>query len=107
MVKVTFIEHDGTRHDVEAKSGVSLMEAARMNNVPGILADCGGACACATCHVMVQGDWMAKLCDISEEEEAMLEFGLEERSETSRLSCQLEVSEDLDGIELQLPESQV
>ncbi|MEM6583497.1 MAG: 2Fe-2S iron-sulfur cluster-binding protein [Pseudomonadota bacterium] len=107
METVIFIEHDGTRHEVDAKAGVSLMEAARMNNVPGILADCGGACACATCHVMVPSESAADLVDISDEEEAMLEFGLEERTENSRLSCQLTVSEELDGIELQLPESQV
>lgn len=107
MIKVKFIEFDGTEHQVETKSGTSLMEAARMNNVPGILADCGGACACATCHVMVESEWLAMLPEISAEEEAMLEFGLEERTDASRLSCQIPVSDDMDGIVLRLPESQM
>ncbi len=106
MVSVTYIEHSGEEHVVEVKPGVSLMEGARMNNIPGILADCGGACACATCHVMIDADWLTSLRDISPEEEAMLEFGLEERTESSRLSCQLQACEELDGIVLRLPESQ-
>ncbi len=106
MINVKYIEFSGAEHEVTASPGVSLMEAARMNNVPGILADCGGACACATCHVMVAPDWLGRLPEISDEEETMLEFGLEERTEASRLSCQIEATEALDGIVLRLPESQ-
>ena len=106
MINVTYIEFSGAEHEVTASLGVSLMEAARRNNVPGILADCGGACACATCHVMVEPDWLGRLPEISDEEETMLEFGLEERTEASRLSCQIEATEALDGIVLRLPESQ-
>lgn len=106
MINVKYIEFSGTEHQVEAKPGTSLMETARMNNVPGILADCGGACACATCHVMVEPKWLDQLPTISDEEEAMLEFGLEERAEESRLSCQIPVTAALNGIVLRLPESQ-
>ena len=107
MVTVKYIEFDGTEHEVEAEPGKSLMEAARSNNVPGILADCGGACACATCHVMIEPAWLERIPKIAEEEEAMLEFGLEERTEGSRLSCQISVTRELDGIVLNLPESQI
>ncbi len=106
MINVTYIEFSGAEHLVEAKPGLSLMEAARMNNVPGILADCGGACACATCHVMVEPEWLGRLPEITDEEETMLEFGLEERTGASRLSCQIEATESLNGIVLRLPESQ-
>ena len=106
MINVTYIEFSGAEHKVEAKPGLSLMEAARMNNVPGILADCGGACACATCHVMVEREWLGGLPEITDEEETMLEFGLEERTAASRLSCQIEATESLNGIVLRLPESQ-
>ena len=106
MINVTYIEFCGTEHDIEAQPGVSLMEAARSNNVPGILADCGGACACATCHVMVDPEWLSRLPEVSEEEDTMLDFGLEERTGMSRLSCQIQATEALDGIVLRLPESQ-
>lgn len=106
MINVKFIEFSGTEHEVEAEPGATLMETARMNNVPGILADCGGACACATCHVMVEPDWLDQLPAITDEEEAMLEFGLEERTEASRLSCQIPVTDALNCIVLRLPESQ-
>ncbi|MDE0062271.1 MAG: 2Fe-2S iron-sulfur cluster-binding protein [Gammaproteobacteria bacterium] len=106
MINVTYVEFNGAEHEVEAKPGVSLMEAARSNNVPGILADCGGACACATCHVMVEPEWLGRLPSVSEEEDTMLEFGLEERTEASRLSCQIQATAALDGIVLRLPESQ-
>ncbi|MCY4426375.1 MAG: 2Fe-2S iron-sulfur cluster-binding protein [Halieaceae bacterium] len=106
MVKMKYIEFSGAEHVVEVKPGTSLMEAARMNNVPGILADCGGACACATCHVMVEPEWRDRIPAISDEEEVMLEFGLEERTEGSRLSCQIPATEELNLIVLRLPESQ-
>ncbi len=107
MACVKFIEFNGTEHGVRVEAGISLMEAARTNNVPGILADCGGACACATCHVMVEPEWLPLLPEISAEEDSMLEFGLEERTATSRLSCQIPVTDALDGIVVRLPESQV
>ena len=105
MIKITFIEHAGAVHDVEAKPGLSVMEAAVKNNVPGIDADCGGACACATCHVYVDPDWMARTGARSAMEESMLEFA--EGVETnSRLACQIRISDDLDGLVVRLPESQ-
>ena len=107
MVAVTFLEHDGTEHRVEGRDRHSLMEAARDNNVPGILADCGGACACATCHVMVAEPWQEKLPEILPDEEMMLDMGLEERAANSRLACQITLSDELDGIVVQMPESQI
>lgn len=107
MISVTFIEHDGTPHTVSGKVKDSLMEAARDNNVPGILADCGGACACATCHVMVNEEWWDKLPQPAPDEDSMLDLGLEERTSRSRLSCQITLTDELDGIVVQLPESQV
>lgn len=105
MAKVTFIEHNGKTHVVEAQNGNSLMEAATKNNVPGIDADCGGACACATCHVYVDEAWLSKLNPMGTMEESMLDFA-ENVKPNSRLSCQIPVTEDLDGIILNLPESQ-
>ena len=105
MPKVTFIEHDGTRHEVDAVSGLSLMEAAVNNSVPGIDADCGGACACATCHVFINGEWGAKLEEKGDMETSMLDFA-EGTKETSRLSCQIKLTDELDGIVAELPESQ-
>ena len=105
MPKITFIDHDGTARDVEAKNGTSVMEAAVQNMIPGIDADCGGACACATCHVYVQGDWMAKLGAKDDMEESMLDFA-EDVEDNSRLSCQILMSDALDGITVKTPESQ-
>lgn len=105
MPKITFIDNDGTARDVEAKNGTSVMEAAVQNMIPGIDADCGGACACATCHVYVQGDWMAKLGAKDDMEESMLDFA-EDVEDNSRLSCQILMSDDLDGITVKTPESQ-
>jgi len=107
MIAVTFIEFDGTEHVVEGKEKQSLMEAARDNNVPGILADCGGACACATCHVMIGDEWSPRLPEIAVDEESMLDLGLEERTPQSRLSCQITLTEELDGIVVRMPESQI
>lgn len=105
MVKITFIEHDGSEHDVEAEQGLTLMEVAVKAGVPGIDADCGGACACATCHVYVGSDLFEKLDSMSAMEESMLDFA-SERQETSRLSCQIGVSPKLDGARINLPEFQ-
>lgn len=105
MPKVIYIDHEGTSREVEAKAGTSVMEAAVQNMIPGIDADCGGACACATCHVYVQGDWMSKLKDKDDMEDSMLDFA-EEVQDNSRLSCQILMSDDLDGITVKTPEAQ-
>ena len=105
MAKITFIEHNGNRHEVEAAQGMSVMEAAVKNMVPGIDADCGGACACATCHVYVEANWLEAVGERSEMEEDMLDFAFDVR-ETSRLSCQIKVSDKLDGLTVRVPEKQ-
>ena len=105
MAKITYIEHDGTEHTVDAKVGNSVMEGAIKNNVPGIDADCGGACACATCHVYVDEAWRAKTGEKSAMEESMLDFA-EGVEPNSRLSCQIKVSDELDGLVVRMPESQ-
>ena len=105
MPKVTFIEYNGTAHSVEAKDGQTIMEAAVTNMVPGIDADCGGACACATCHVYVENDWPNKLDPRDDMEESMLDFA-ENVEDNSRLSCQIRMDDKLDGITVRLPETQ-
>ena len=105
MAKITYIEHDGTEHVVDVKNGLSVMEGAVKNNIPGIDADCGGACACATCHVYVDEAWRAKTGEKSAMEESMLDFA-ENVEENSRLSCQIKVSDELDGLTVRMPESQ-
>ena len=105
MASITFIEHDGTQHEVAATEGISVMENAIQNGVPGIDADCGGQCSCATCHVYVKADWFAKTGAIGDMEESMLDLN-PERQETSRLSCQIPFTNDLDGLTVDLPEFQ-
>ncbi|NNC38350.1 MAG: 2Fe-2S iron-sulfur cluster binding domain-containing protein [Acidimicrobiales bacterium] len=105
MPKITYIDSEGTSREVEAKNGTSIMEAAVQNMIPGIDADCGGACACATCHVYVADEWASKLSPKDDMEESMLDFA-EEVQENSRLSCQLLMSDELDGIVVTTPESQ-
>ena len=105
MPKITYIEFDGTEHVVEVKKGLSVMEGAIKNNVPGIDADCGGACACATCHVYVDEAWRGKTGEASAMEESMLDFA-EGVEPNSRLSCQIKVSDALDGLVVRMPESQ-
>lgn len=107
MITIKFLEHDGTEHLVEGRPKQSLMEAARDNNIDGILADCGGACACATCHVMIGGEWAEKLPSMKDDERFMLEIGVEDPTADSRLSCQISLAEELDGLEVRLPESQI
>ncbi|MFT6490349.1 MAG: 2Fe-2S ferredoxin [Parvibaculaceae bacterium] len=102
---VTFIEDDGTEHKIEGEDGLSVMEAAVNNMVPGIDGDCGGACACATCHVFVDQDWMSKLAPQDDMEKSMLEFA-EGVVDNSRLACQIKLSDALDGLVVRLPESQ-
>lgn len=105
MPRITFIEHDGIEHVVEAEAGLSVMKAAVNDMIPGIDADCGGACACATCHVHIDSNWMARVGTPDEMEEAMLEF-VSEPGAGSRLSCQIRVSEALDGLVVRLPKQQ-
>jgi 2Fe-2S ferredoxin len=105
MPRITFIEPDGFRHEIDAPVGVTLMEAARQHGVQGILALCGGACACATCHVYVEKEWLPKLAEREEMEEGMLESAWQPR-DNSRLSCQIHVSADLDGLVVRVPQRQ-
>ena len=105
MAKITYIENDGKAHIIEVKPGQSVMEGAVKNNIPGIDADCGGACACATCHVYVDDAWADKTGKASVMEESMLDFA-NDLQPTSRLSCQIIVSEALDGLIVRMPENQ-
>jgi 2Fe-2S ferredoxin len=105
MAKITYIEFDGQEHVVEVRNGLSVMEGAIKNNVPGIDADCGGACACATCHVYVDEAWRDQVGGPSAMEESMLDFA-EGVEPNSRLSCQIKVSDALNGLIVRMPESQ-
>lgn len=105
MATITYIEHDGTEHPTEVEPGLTIMEGAVRNNVPGIDADCGGACACATCHVYVDAAWLAKTGQRSTTEESMLEF-VNGVADNSRLACQIKVTDELDGLRVTMPESQ-
>ena len=105
MPRVTYIEFNGTEHIVEANSGDSLMETAVSNEVPGIDADCGGGCACATCHVYVDDAWLAQTGEASPMETSMLQLA-EGVGDNSRLSCQISLNESLDGLVVKMPESQ-
>ncbi|MFS4438741.1 2Fe-2S iron-sulfur cluster-binding protein [Paracoccaceae bacterium GXU_MW_L88] len=107
MVKITYIEHDGKEHVVDVAPGLTVMEGARDNDIPGIEADCGGACACSTCHVYVDPSWTDKLPAKDMMEEDMLDFAYAPDPETSRLTCQLKVTEDLDGLVVRMPEKQI
>lgn len=106
MPRIIFVEHDGTEHEIEAQSGLSLMNAAIDNLVPGIDADCGGECSCATCHVMVRDAWTAKVGKPNDREESMLDLN-PERQDNSRLSCQVPVTDELDGLTVDVPEFQM
>jgi 2Fe-2S ferredoxin len=107
MAKITFIEHNGTAHTVEVANGRSVMQAAVDNNVPGIDADCGGECACATCHVYVDAAWLpvTGLPAPGSQEASMLSFAAVKQDD-SRLSCQLTVTDALDGLVVRMPEGQ-
>jgi 2Fe-2S ferredoxin len=107
MAKITYIEHSGKEHVVEVSNGLTIMEGARDNNIPGIEADCGGACACSTCHVYVDSAWTDKLPAMDGMEEDMLDFAFEPKPGQSRLTCQLRVSDALDGLIVQMPERQI
>ena len=105
MAKITFIQPDGSQQVVDAAPGVTAMEAARLNKVAGIEAECGGACACATCHVYVDAAWAGKTGKAAAMEEDMLDFAFDVRPE-SRLSCQMKVTAELDGLILRVPGKQ-
>jgi len=105
MAKIKYIEFNGKEHEVDVPDGWSVMEGAVKNLIPGIDADCGGACACATCHVYVQEPWLEKLDAKSDMEETMLDFA-QELQPNSRLSCQIKVSPTLDGLTVKMPKSQ-
>ena len=105
MAKITYVEFNGKEHVVDVKTGLSVMEGAVKNNIPGIDADCGGACACATCHVYVDESWLAKTGSQSAMEESMLDFA-ENVEPNSRLSCQIKVTDALDGLVVRIPERQ-
>ena len=102
MPKITFIEHDGTRHTVDAELGSTVMETALRNDVASIVAECGGGCTCATCLVHVDEAWFAVVGPPSSEEEEMLDSAFEVKP-TSRLSCQIKVTDELDGLIVYTP----
>jgi 2Fe-2S ferredoxin len=105
MAKITFIQSNGTEQTVDGIPGMTVMEAAIKNMVPGIDADCGGACACATCHVYVEPDWVEKAGKRSTMEEDMLDFAFDVR-DNSRLCCQIKIGPALDGLRVRVPEKQ-
>ena len=107
MAKITYVEFSGKEHVVEVANGLTVMEGARDNGIPGIEADCGGACACSTCHVYVDEAWVDKLRKREVIEEDMLDFAYEPDPVRSRLTCQLKVSDALDGLRVQMPEKQI
>ena len=105
MPKITYIEHNKKSHTLKVANGLTVMEGAVQNNIPGIDADCGGSCACATCHVYVDKKWFDKLSKKESAEEDMLDMAFEPQS-LSRLSCQLTISDALDGLVVKLPSKQ-
>ena len=105
MTKIVYIEHNGKSHSIDVQNGLTVMEGAVQNNVPGIDADCGGSMACATCHVYVKEEWFNKLPKKEDGEEDMLDMAFEPKK-FSRLSCQLTVTDELDGLTVQLPSKQ-
>lgn len=107
MAKITYVEHGGTEHVVDVAPGLTVMEGARDNGVPGLDADCGGACACSTCHVYIDADWIEKLPQKDPMEEDMLDFAWEPDPASSRLTCQIKVTEALDGLIVRLPAKQM
>ena len=106
MAKITYIENNGKSHTVEVAEGLTVMEGAVQNNIPGIDADCGGGMACATCHVYVKDEWLDKINKKSEGEDDMIDQAYEPKK-NSRLSCQILVSPEIDGLEVHLPIKQV
>ena len=107
MAKITYIEYSGTEHVVDVPNGLTVMEGARDNDIPGIEADCGGACACSTCHVYVDPAWIDKIPPREAMEEDMLDFAFEPDPARSRLTCQIKVTDALEGLTVQMPEKQI
>lgn len=107
MPKVTYRQQDGSEQTVDVKVGTSVMLGALSNGIDGIEAECGGSCMCATCHVFVDEAWLEKLPKVQLMEDEMLDDTAEERQSNSRLSCQIEMSDDLDGLVVQMPETQI
>ena len=105
MAKINFVDHSGETRTIDADAGSTVMEVAIRNSIPGIEAECGGACACATCHVYVDDAWMERVGAPTPMEEDMLDFGFDVRP-NSRLSCQIKVTDDLDGLVVSTPERQ-
>ena len=105
MPKITYIEHNGKSHTVEVPKELSVMEGALQNNIPGIDADCGGACACATCHVYVDEKWFDKLQKKEDAEQDMLDMAFEPKK-NSRLACQITATDELDGLVVKVPSKQ-
>ena len=106
MIKVTYIQPDGSQATVSADAGASVMETAVDNDIAGIVAECGGACSCATCHVYVDTAWLDRLATPDPQEDGMLDCVIDRRA-NSRLSCQIELSEELDGLVVEVPETQL
>ncbi|WP_192258246.1 2Fe-2S iron-sulfur cluster-binding protein [Mesorhizobium caraganae] len=106
MIKITYVEHNGREHTVGVPEGGTVMEGARDNGIPGIEADCGGACSCATCHAYIDSAWIEKLPAKQPMEADMLDFAYEPDATRSRLTCQVRVTEALDGLVLHMPERQ-
>ena len=105
MPKITYIEHNGKSHQIEVANGLTVMEGAIQNNIPGIDADCGGSCACATCHVYVDEKWLNKLSKKEDSEQDMLDMAFEP-NKFSRLSCQITVTDELEGMGVKMPSKQ-
>jgi 2Fe-2S ferredoxin len=105
MPKITYIEHNEKTHTVDVPNDLTVMEGAVQNNIPGIDADCGGACACATCHVYVDEKWFDKIEKKDDAEQDMLDMAFEP-NKFSRLSCQISVSDELDGLVVKMPSKQ-
>ena len=105
MPKITYIEHTGKSHSVEVSKELSVMEGAIQNNIPGIDADCGGSCACATCHVYVEEKWFDKLPKKEDAEQDMLDMAFEPQK-FSRLACQITIEDELDGLVVKMPSKQ-
>ena len=106
MAKITYIENNGKSHSVDVADGLTVMEGAVQNNIPGIDADCGGGMACATCHVYVKDEWFDRINKKSEGEDDMIDQAYEPKK-SSRLSCQIQVSPEIDGLEVHLPGKQI
>ena len=106
MTKITYVEHNGKEHTIDVQNGLTVMEGAVQNDIPGIDADCGGSMACATCHVYVKDEWYDKLDEKSECEDDMIDQAYEPKK-NSRLSCQITVSDKTEGLVVHLPEKQV